>query len=159
MEEEKKVEKVETVAVATEEVETGAVAVGSIASNDGITEEDKKLDVEADARNLPVIQRIFADIAGIASLPTGIIAGSDVQKKLEAYIPIVERALDEMVVRGVKYEEVSHIVAGLDDVVGNIKELLLNSVKGSAKRAQGKLFGVKFEDITLADIDRVLKAD
>lgn len=122
----------------------------------GITEEDKKLDVERDARCVPVAKKVLTEIANVEDLKIGI-TGFKPEDVIAVYKPIAEAVMEELLVREVKHSEVQYIFQLVRQATENVSNMVESSLAKSAKLATARKFGrEEYEDITIGDIHQVL---
>ena len=113
------------------------------------------------ARCVPVARRILEIVS--SNFPyMGDISDKSGQVKKEAndsYIKIAEEILKEMLDKNLYYTEKLFVFSLVEQALKLSQEKVQMSLERSLERAETKLFGKSVLDLTLQDLDYVLKSD
>ena len=113
---------------------------------------EKDLTKERNERLIPVAQKIIGLIVEM-ELPMGNVNAHDNPKFTAAAKTILEEMLDA----NVKYVDIDFLFQLALQPLDNILQIVKKSLSESFNSAETKLFRKEYREITLVDLDRVLK--
>lgn len=110
---------------------------------------------ERELRVAPIAKEIIQLVAA-ANLPVGDLKNINVK---ETYDVVAKQVIELLLKRELKYIDKEFLFQLVLQPASIIQETVLISLKESLNRAHDKSLGVVYDQATLADLDRILKAE
>lgn len=115
---------------------------------------EKDLTKERDERLIPLAQKIV-ELITEAKLPIGDVHAHDNAK----FTNVARNILSIMLDANTKYVEKEYLFQLVFQQFDNIAQIVKKSLDESFNSAENKLFGKQYRELTLSDLDEVLKRD
>lgn len=110
---------------------------------------------EMEARSLPVVWEVLRLL--VEKKPK--ILDLTPEERHAEYAPLAEQVLSTMKECGIIYSEKQYPFAFAHNVVEELSQVVLNALKISYEKSCAKQWGKDMYEVTLADIDAVLKGE
>lgn len=108
-----------------------------------------------DDETVPIAREVIKIIANTENLALGQYVSDE--KRVQCYEPIYHEIMRLFVDRDVKLKNISYAFQLVQQALQFTSDMMAESVKMHDKQASGILFGKDADDITINDIERVLK--
>jgi len=127
-----------------------------------VTEADKQLDYDRDARVLPVVRKLYELLNAkedlmIGMTPKGMTTPEFQSARVKNYIPIAEEIIKVMIENHVRVSEVKYCIGVAREAMELSMKFVENTVDSSMETVSAKLFGRNdINDIEVADVEKHL---